>query len=124
MSRWSMLVAMSVVACVGIGVAGEGSAAADCSARTRVVVRGRVARSRHLGREVQVVPQPARAPAAQAAGSFELYDVERVNARERFLPGDRASRGRIERARDGVAEHDSLHACRIAYRIATRSVSV
>ena len=81
MSRWSLVVALSVVACVGIGVMGEGTAAADCSAPAARLARVRPVR-RHGGRDVPPAVQPG-APAAVVAGSFELYNLERVNAYRR-----------------------------------------
>jgi hypothetical protein len=79
MSRWSIVVALSLVACVGVGIAGEGSAAADCSAGAAAPHVVRVARVRHPSRNAERAGQPA----TQTAGNFELYNLERVNAYRR-----------------------------------------
>ena len=107
MSRWSIVVAMSLVACVGLGIAGEGSAAADCSAPP---APARVARARHPrrpAREPVIQPQPA----AQSAGSFELYNLQRVNAYRQSagLPPVTLDPTLTSFAREGSLELESDH---------------
>jgi uncharacterized protein YkwD len=110
MSRWSLVVALSVVACVGIGVAGEGTAAADCSvprsARVRPV-------HRHAGREVPPAVQPGTGAGGTTAtaDSFELYNLERVNAYRRAggLPPLRLDPTLTSFAREGSVELTSDH---------------
>lgn len=112
MSRWSLVVALSVVACVGIGVAGEGTAAADCRAPAARLARVRPVH-RHAGRDVPpaVQPAPGGGSSPVSAGSFELYNLERVNAYRRSggLPPVTLDPTLTSFAREGSVELTSDH---------------